>query len=71
MTLAQLSIEYTLTADAIAQRITQLSKEEALATSPIVKHALHQRIAALKPLLQDTRTTAAIMAHYYSRRPVR
>ena len=69
MTLTELSLEYAHTANTIHQRIVALRQEAAESTTTRQKRSeIRQRIAALKPLLQDTRAMSVQTAQYYNRR---
>ena len=67
MTLLEMSAEYTSSADAIRNRISELRETERMLTDDEYARRLRLRIAALTPLLRETRELAGLTAHYYDR----
>ena len=67
MTLLEMSAEYTASADAIRNRIAELREAERTLTDEACARRLRLRIAALTPLLRETRELANLTAHYYDR----
>lgn len=68
MTLLELSALYEASADALSLRITELRVERQSMDDGETVQFLNRRIAALEPMLRETRETAAVTAHYYDRR---
>ena len=67
MTLFELSVQYKANADVIRSRIAELRAAERIEPDPINAWHLRQRIAALIPLLRESRELAVLTAHYYDR----
>ena len=67
MTLFEMSIEYEASADAIRARIRELRLAEREQADAEAARALRMRIAALIPLLRESRELAFLTAHYYDR----
>ena len=67
MTLLEMSVQYKADADTFARRIKDLQQQAQKTDDPEVRWQLQQRIAALTPLLRQSRTLAQITEHYYDR----
>lgn len=67
MTLFELSLQYEDSAAAIRRRIAELREAEHAELDALIAFQLRQRIAALIPLLRESRELAALTAHYYDR----
>ena len=67
MTLLEMSVQYKTDADTFARRIKDLQQQALKTDDPEVRWQLQQRIAALTPLLRQSRALAQITEHYYDR----
>ena len=67
MTLLEMSALYADSAAAIHTRIIELRLAVREQTDEAARHSLRQRIAALTPLLRESRELATLTAHYYDR----
>ena len=67
MTLLEMSVQYKADADTFARRIKDLQQQAQKTDDPEVRWQLQQRIAALTPLLRQSRALAQITEHYYDR----
>ena len=67
MTLLEMSVQYKTDADTFARRIKDLRQQALKTDDPEVRWQLQQRIAALTPLLRQSRALAQITEHYYDR----
>ena len=67
MTLQEMSLEYEASADAIRKRIAELREAERSQSNEEHSRRLRLRIAALTPLLRESRELAFLTAHYYDR----
>lgn len=67
MTLLEMSVQYKTDADTFARRIKDLQQQAQKTDDPEVRWQLQQRIAALTPLLRQSRALAQITEHYYDR----
>ena len=67
MTLLEMSVTYTASAEVLRQRIRELRLALRQQEDPEEGQRLRRRIADLTPLLQETREIAALTAHYYDR----
>ena len=68
MTLLEMSQQYRADAAVFADRIHSLEGQLHEAKDMRSTRALRQRIDALRPLLQQSRSTAHRLEHYYDRR---
>jgi hypothetical protein len=67
MTLLEMSLEYEASAAAIRKRISELREIDRNQTDEEHSRRLRLRIAALTPLLRESRELASLTAHYYDR----
>ena len=67
MTLLEMSVQHKTDADTFARRIKDLQQQAQKTDDPEVRWQLQQRIAALTPLLRQSRALAQITEHYYDR----
>lgn len=67
MTLLEISAGYADSAAALRLRITELRTAMKTLSDPEELRVLRTRIAALDPLLRETRALAELTAHYYDR----
>ena len=67
MTLAEMSLDYRASEERIRQRVRTLREEERHTGDREAAWRLRQRVAALLPILRETRELAALTAHYYDR----
>ena len=67
MTLAQISVEYTKSAQLLRDRLRLLRRELAQAKDPEEIWHLKRRIAELTPMLTQMNELAELTAHYYER----
>jgi len=68
MTLLEMSQQYRADAAVFADRIHFLEEQMHQAKDIRRTRALQQRIDSLRPLLQQSRSTAHLLEHYYDRR---
>lgn len=67
MTLKEMSVEYTESANLIRTRIRELRAEKKAANSPTASYKIDRRIKELTPMLQECRDLAELTARYYER----
>lgn len=67
MTLYELSFTYEQSADLLRRRMRELQQAERCTTDSRERRLLHQRMAALEPLLREMRELTALSRHYYER----
>ena len=67
MTLAEISVTYEISAGLLRTRIRELRLAVREQTDPEAVRQLMARIAALEPLLRESRELAALTRHYYDR----
>ena len=67
MTLSEMSPLYAASADQLRQRIRELRSQQRLQADPATADALNNRIAALVPLLRQSRELAVLTERYYDR----
>lgn len=67
MTLFEMSADYAASADALRTRIAALRELERSQQDEESSRRIRLRIAALLPLLRESRELAALTAHYYDR----
>lgn len=67
MTLKEMSVEYTASANLIRARIRELRAEKKAANSPTASYKIDRRIKELTPILQECRDLAELTARYYER----
>ena len=67
MTLLEMSAVYADSAAALRLRIAELRAAMGALSDPEELRALRARIAALDPLLRESRALAELTAHYYDR----
>lgn len=67
MTLLEMSIYYTESADALRARILELRTAARQQTDPLEARLLYQRIDTLMPLLREMRELSNLTTHYYDR----
>lgn len=67
MTMAELSVEYHATAQALRERIETLKAEAAGCSDPRRKSLLRDRIRILSSMWRDARDAAVFMEHYYDK----
>ena len=67
MTLKEMSVEYTESANLIRARIRELRAEKKAANSPSASYKIDRRIKELTPMLQECRNLAGLTARYYER----
>lgn len=67
MTLKEMSVEYTESANLIRTRIRELRAEKKAANSPSASYKIDRRIKELTPMLQECRDLAELTARYYER----
>ena len=67
MTLVEISVSYEMSADLIRDRIRELRIAAQGQTDPEAVRRLEARIAALTPLLRESRDLARLTRHYYDR----
>lgn len=67
MTLKEMSVEYTESANLICARIRELRAEKKAANSPTASYKIDRRIKELTPMLQECRDPAELTARYYER----
>lgn len=67
MTLKEMSVEYTESANLIRTRIRELRAEKKVTNSPTASYKIDQRINALRPMLRECRELAELTARYYER----
>lgn len=65
MTLKEMSVEYTESANLIRTRIRELRAEKKAANSPSASYKIDRRIKELTPMLQECRDLAELTARYY------
>ena len=68
MTLVEISVSYEAGADRIRDRIRILRAAAQCQSDPELVRQLETRIAALTPLLRESRELARLTRHYYDRR---
>lgn len=66
MTLKEMSVEYTESANLISARIRELRAEKKAANSPTASYKIDRRIKELTPMLQECRDLAELTARYYN-----
>ena len=67
MTLYELSFTYEHSADLLRARVQELRRAEKLTRDHAEKQRLRQRLAALDPLLRETRELTVLCRRYYDR----
>lgn len=67
MTLKEMSVEYTESANLIRARIQELRAEAQKQTDLIAAKKLHRRINELTPLLQECAAASKSLARYYDK----
>lgn len=67
MTLYELSLEYTCSADLLKERIHRLRAQLALTEQEHERLLLNDRLRILRAMWRQTRETALYMEHYYDR----
>lgn len=67
MTLIEISVSYQASADVLRARIRELRAAARMQTDAEAARQLTARIAALEPLLRESRELAALTRHYYDR----
>lgn len=67
MTLMEMSVEYTESANLIRTRIRELRAEKKVTNSPAAIQKINRRINELTPMLRECRELAELTARYYER----
>lgn len=67
MTLMEMSVEYTESANLIRTRIRELRAEKKVTNSPAAIQKINRRINELIPMLRECRELAELTARYYER----
>ena len=67
MTLMEMSVEYTESANLIRTRIRELRAEKKVTNSPTALHKINRRINELTPMLRECRDLEELTARYYER----